>query len=248
MFSLSVFALMGLQIYMGVLTQKCIKRWDNSWGNFTHQLWSDFCKNSCKSFHQWHCFLSDPTLMRVLFQPIGIMAKQSQSIRLFAVIHQVPGMFDGIESQLRFDPNLCTHSPFSQCEEDYICLQGFGPNPNYGYTSFDTFGWAFLSAFRLMTQDYWENLYQLVKLPFVWDFVWMNDLLMSVINSPLHVDSETIRKRSMPMKTTLELSWQKQETLSSLRFFTNKWFILILFNRTLQNELFVVCIYRRKKK
>lgn len=49
-----------------------------------------------------------------------------------------------------------------QCEEGYFCLQGFGPNPNYGYTSFDTFGWAFLSAFRLMTQDYWENLYQLV--------------------------------------------------------------------------------------
>lgn len=49
-----------------------------------------------------------------------------------------------------------------QCDEGFICLQGFGPNPNYGYTSFDTFGWAFLSAFRLMTQDYWENLYQLV--------------------------------------------------------------------------------------
>lgn len=43
-----------------------------------------------------------------------------------------------------------------------MCLQGYGKNPNYGYTSFDTFGWAFLSAFRLMTQDYWENLYQLV--------------------------------------------------------------------------------------
>lgn len=50
----------------------------------------------------------------------------------------------------------------SQCEDDYVCLQGFGPNPNYGYTSFDSFGWAFLSAFRLMTQDFWEDLYQLV--------------------------------------------------------------------------------------
>lgn len=37
-----------------------------------------------------------------------------------------------------------------------------GRNPNFGYTSFDTFGWAFLSLFRLMTQDYWENLYQQV--------------------------------------------------------------------------------------
>ncbi|KAM6038647.1 sodium channel protein type 8 subunit alpha isoform 9-T10 [Theristicus caerulescens] len=36
-----------------------------------------------------------------------------------------------------------------------------GRNPNYGYTSFDTFSWAFLALFRLMTQDFWENLYQL---------------------------------------------------------------------------------------
>ncbi|EDS30873.1 voltage-gated sodium channel [Culex quinquefasciatus] len=41
MFSLSVFALMGLQIYMGVLTQKCIKEFptDGSWGNLTHENW-----------------------------------------------------------------------------------------------------------------------------------------------------------------------------------------------------------------
>lgn len=54
------------------------------------------------------------------------------------------------------------HIDCSQCDDDYVCLQGFGPNPNYGYTSFDSFGWAFLSAFRLMTQDFWEDLYQLV--------------------------------------------------------------------------------------
>ena len=43
-----------------------------------------------------------------------------------------------------------------------LLSQGFGRNPNYGYTNFDTFSWAFLSAFRLMTQDYWEELYQSV--------------------------------------------------------------------------------------
>lgn len=59
---------------------------------------------------------------------------------------------------------LCGNSSGAgTCEEGYMCLQGFGRNPDYGYTSFDSFGWAFLSAFRLMTQDYWENLYQLVK-------------------------------------------------------------------------------------
>jgi len=52
---------------------------------------------------------------------------------------------------------------FRQCGEGYMCIQGFGGNPNYGYTSFDTFAWALLSAFRLMTQDNWEALYQQVR-------------------------------------------------------------------------------------
>uniref|UniRef100_A0A8C9LEF0 Uncharacterized protein n=1 Tax=Pavo cristatus TaxID=9049 RepID=A0A8C9LEF0_PAVCR len=51
-------------------------------------------------------------------------------------------------------------SDAGQCPEGYICVKA-GRNPNYGYTSFDTFSWAFLSLFRLMTQDFWENLYQL---------------------------------------------------------------------------------------
>lgn len=41
-----------------------------------------------------------------------------------------------------------------------------GRNPNYGYTSYDTFSWAFLALFRLMTQDFWENLFQLVGTKF----------------------------------------------------------------------------------
>lgn len=50
MFSLSVFALMGLQIYMGVLTQKCIKDFpsDGSWGELTHENWERFVSNKCK--------------------------------------------------------------------------------------------------------------------------------------------------------------------------------------------------------
>lgn len=49
MFSLSVFALMGLQIYMGVLTQKCIKEFplDGSWGNLTDENWDRHNSNEC---------------------------------------------------------------------------------------------------------------------------------------------------------------------------------------------------------
>lgn len=51
---------------------------------------------------------------------------------------------------------------FRVCPEGYVCLK-VGGNPNYGYTSYDSFGWAFLALFRLMTQDFWENLFHLVS-------------------------------------------------------------------------------------
>ncbi|KAG7331059.1 hypothetical protein KOW79_005028 [Hemibagrus wyckioides] len=58
------------------------------------------------------------------------------------------------------DPLLCgNNSDAGQCPDGYICHKA-GRNPNYGFTSYDSFGWAFLSLFRLMTQDFWENLYQ----------------------------------------------------------------------------------------
>lgn len=52
MFSLSVFALMGLQIYMGVLTQKCIKKFplDGSWGNLTDENWKAHNSNQSNWF------------------------------------------------------------------------------------------------------------------------------------------------------------------------------------------------------
>lgn len=50
MFSLSVFALIGLQIYMGVLRQKCIKLFpeDGSMGNATEENKLKFYKNECE--------------------------------------------------------------------------------------------------------------------------------------------------------------------------------------------------------
>ncbi|XP_051465127.1 sodium channel protein type 5 subunit alpha-like [Apus apus] len=54
---------------------------------------------------------------------------------------------------------LLCGSDAGTCPPGYMCCK-IGPNPDYDFTSFDTFGWAFLSLFRLMTQDYWERLYQ----------------------------------------------------------------------------------------
>lgn len=55
MFSLSVFALMGLQIYMGVLTQKCIRKFplDGAWGNLSDENWDNFMKNDSKYYPIW---------------------------------------------------------------------------------------------------------------------------------------------------------------------------------------------------
>ena len=61
----------------------------------------------------------------------------------------------------------CPRGSFGRkCPEGYQCMKA-GRNPNYGYTSYDTFSWAFLALFRLMTQDYWENLFQLVSTKFL---------------------------------------------------------------------------------
>jgi hypothetical protein len=92
MFSLSVFALMGLQIYMGVLTQKCIKRWDGSWGNFSHKLWASFCNNRCKLLNHWNRGNED-LYETDLFQQIGTTEKESHSIHHFVAIRLVQGKF-----------------------------------------------------------------------------------------------------------------------------------------------------------
>ncbi|KAK2532520.1 Scn1a [Columba livia] len=80
-------------------------------------------------------------------------------LRALKTISVIPGHFYFLEGQS--DALLCGNSSDAgQCPEGYTCVKA-GRNPNYGYTSFDTFSWAFLSLFRLMTQDFWENLYQL---------------------------------------------------------------------------------------
>ncbi|XP_037081523.1 sodium channel protein para-like isoform X2 [Pollicipes pollicipes] len=131
MFSLSVFALVGLQIYMGVLTQKCVENFvndtvviENGTQRTVHYVMSDA---------EWYAWSSNSS-------------------------HWIPD-----ENSVMGDYKLCGNSSgASNCPAGYTCLVGFGPNPNYGYTNFDTFGYALLASFRLMTQDYWEDLYQLV--------------------------------------------------------------------------------------
>ncbi|XP_078519330.1 sodium channel protein type 5 subunit alpha-like isoform X1 [Lissotriton helveticus] len=120
-FCLSVFALIGLQLFMGNLRQKCVRDYTllNSTGSFS---WND------SDWESYEAFISNSSNFYV----------QSG----------------------RKDALLCGNSTDAgQCPSAYVCVKT-GDNPNYGYTSFDSFGWAFLALFRLMTQDSWETLYQ----------------------------------------------------------------------------------------
>ena len=121
-FILAVFALLGLQVYMGVLSQICI--FDVPWEQHANEVAANMTDDI------WYSWVTN-------------------------------------DSSWYVHPELGTHlicgnsSGAGTCPEGTHCLQGYGPNPNYGYTSFDDFGAAYLCAFRLMTQDFWENLYQI---------------------------------------------------------------------------------------
>ncbi|QQP35114.1 Sodium channel protein, partial [Caligus rogercresseyi] len=109
MFALSVFALLGLQIYMGVLSQKCIYEYPLS-GSEEFEYWGNM---TAESFNAWYSNKSSWYL----------------SSTGNYIMHAMHG-------RLRAKPQLRVHE-----------LRHFGS--------------AYLCAFRLMTQDFWENLYQI---------------------------------------------------------------------------------------
>ncbi|XP_042325977.1 sodium channel protein type 1 subunit alpha isoform X1 [Sceloporus undulatus] len=132
-FCLSVFALIGLQLFMGNLRHKCLY-WNP--GNSTDS--------------------NDTYLFNITLGENGTFNSTPFDWNEYI---QDESNFYFLEGQN--DALLCGNSSDAgQCPEGYVCVKA-GRNPNYGYTSFDTFSWAFLSLFRLMTQDFWENLYQL---------------------------------------------------------------------------------------
>uniref|UniRef100_A0A7N4NTH2 Sodium channel protein n=1 Tax=Sarcophilus harrisii TaxID=9305 RepID=A0A7N4NTH2_SARHA len=135
-FCLSVFALIGLQLFMGNLRNKCVQ-WPPANSSYEeHSIeknitmdYNGTLVNETIFEFDWKSYIEDEKYF-----------------------YYLEGYMDAL---------LCGNSSDAgQCPEGYMCVKT-GRNPNYGYTSFDTFSWAFLSLFRLMTQDFWENLYQL---------------------------------------------------------------------------------------
>ncbi|KAK5861223.1 hypothetical protein PBY51_022637 [Eleginops maclovinus] len=121
-FCLSVFALIGLQLFMGNLKNKCVRNYTTTSQNNVSFVETEYGTLNLSDYLQDKRFY-----------------------------YFLPG---------KRDPLLCGLSiEAGHCPEGFRCEKA-GRNPDYNYTSFDSFGWAFLSLFRLMTQDYWENLYQ----------------------------------------------------------------------------------------
>nr|XP_015812914.2 sodium channel protein type 4 subunit alpha [Nothobranchius furzeri] len=124
-FCLSVFALIGLQLFMGLLRQKCVRSL-NHCVNLSYSPNTPFTCNN-RTWSSSDDFLTNEDNF-----------------------YKVEGEKDAL---------ICGYgSDAGKCPEGFDCLK-VGRNPNYDYTSFDTFGWAFLALFRLMTQDYWEELF-----------------------------------------------------------------------------------------
>uniref|UniRef100_A0A8D0HSQ7 Sodium channel protein n=1 Tax=Sphenodon punctatus TaxID=8508 RepID=A0A8D0HSQ7_SPHPU len=116
-FCLSVFALIGLQLFKGNLKHKCVRKWNSTTSSTEDKTWN--------------------SLSEYINNTDNIKIKNGTTDKL-----------------------LCGNGTNAgSCPSQYVCMKT-GENPDHGFTSFDTFGWAFLALFRLMTQDYWERLYQ----------------------------------------------------------------------------------------
>ncbi|KAM5281098.1 sodium channel protein type 10 subunit alpha [Ctenodactylus gundi] len=175
-FCLSVFALVGLQLFKGNLKNKCIR---NGTANYSHPPASD------------------------------IYIKEGTS-----------------------DPLLCGHgADAGHCPEGFICRKTPG-NPDFNYTSFDSFAWSFLSLFRLMTQDSWERLYQqtlrasgkfymlfFVIVIFLGSFYLVN-LILAVVTMAYEEQSQTtiaeIEEKEKKFQEALEVLRKEQEVLAAL--------------------------------
>uniref|UniRef100_A0A3B3IJ48 Sodium channel protein n=1 Tax=Oryzias latipes TaxID=8090 RepID=A0A3B3IJ48_ORYLA len=175
-FCLSVFALVGLQLFMGHLKNKCVRQPEHVTPeeNLT-EYWRILIEN------------------RLTFIQHGFLLRK--------------------------------------CPEGYTCVS-FGSTPDFGYTSFDSFGWAFLALFRLMTQDFWENLYQqtlrasgkpymifFVLVIFLGSFYLIN-LILAVVAMAYEEQSQTnikeAKEKEEEFQAMLEELKQQQEEVQNI--------------------------------
>ncbi|MBZ3883325.1 Sodium channel protein type 10 subunit alpha [Sciurus carolinensis] len=191
-FCLSVFALVGLQLFKGNLKNKCVK----------NDTAPDEASNySSHRTSEWNVPHGD--------QDLSYVIKSGTS-----------------------DPLLCGNgSDAGHCPVGSICLKT-SENPDFNYTSFDSFAWAFLSLFRLMTQDSWERLYQqtlrasgkmymvfFVLVIFLGSFYLVN-LILAVVTMAYEEQNQAtiaeIEAKEKKFQEALEMLRKEQEVLTAL--------------------------------
>ncbi|XP_065741996.1 sodium channel protein type 10 subunit alpha [Phocoena phocoena] len=190
-FCLSVFALVGLQLFKGNLKNKCVK-------NCT--VVNETANYSSHEKREWNFCHRDPDFYT-----------------------NKPGTSD---------PLLCGNgSDSGHCPEGYFCLKT-SDNPDFNYTSFDSFAWAFLSLFRLMTQDSWERLYQqtlrasgkiymffFVLVIFLGSFYLVN-LILAVVTMAYEEQNQAttdeIEAKEKKFQEALQMLRMEQEVLAAL--------------------------------
>ncbi|XP_069329558.1 sodium channel protein type 10 subunit alpha isoform X3 [Eulemur rufifrons] len=183
-FCLSVFALVGLQLFKGNLKNKCVRN---------HTALNEVVNYSSHTESEWDLYINKPGTS---------------------------------------DPLLCGNgSDSGHCPDGYICLKT-SDNPDFNYTSFDSFAWAFLSLFRLMTQDSWERLYQqtlrasgkiymvfFVIVIFLGSFYLVN-LILAVVTMAYEEQNQAtideIEAKEKKFQEALEMLRKEQEVLAAL--------------------------------
>ncbi|XP_015423799.1 PREDICTED: LOW QUALITY PROTEIN: sodium channel protein type 5 subunit alpha [Myotis davidii] len=135
-FCLSVFALIGLQLFMGNLRHKCVR-------NFTEL---NDTNGSVEAGGQvWD------SLDLYLNDPENYMLKNGTSDVLLCGNTQ-PGLTAGLRVGTVLTPMGWQAEEETTCPEGYRCLKA-GENPDHGYTSFDSFAWAFLATLKCHDHD-----------------------------------------------------------------------------------------------
>ncbi|KAM5233408.1 sodium channel protein type 10 subunit alpha isoform 3-T4 [Hipposideros larvatus] len=190
-FCLSVFALVGLQLFKGNLKNKCVKNCTTlnettNYSSYEEREW-DFCRGDADFY---------------------------------------------INKTGTSDPLLCGNgSDAGHCPKGYFCMKTTD-NPDFNYTSFDSFAWAFLSLFRLMTQDSWERLYQqtlrasgkiymvfFVLVIFLGSFYLVN-LILAVVTMAYEEQNQAtideIEAKEKKFQEALEMLRKEQEVLEAL--------------------------------
>ncbi|XP_051826215.1 sodium channel protein type 11 subunit alpha [Antechinus flavipes] len=191
-FSLSIFALVAQQLFMGSLRNRCIHK------SCLNANYDTTKPESCSFLHEDIPFLENCSEFK---------------------------------SGSSTEKKLCGTWRNNSCCSDYVCCKT-KINPDYSFTNFDHFGWAFLSMFRVMTQDSWERLYQqtlrvsgqfavffFIIVIFLGSFYLINLTLavvtMSYEEQNKNVAAETEAKEKM-FREALQLLKQEQETLVAM--------------------------------